>query len=66
MQFRLKSYGYLISIVSVLLLGTVAWKSASEDTAMLVCLILGMVSSVAGMGMRWAQFVLDMREKNKI
>ena len=66
MQFRLKSYGYLISIVSVVLLGSVAWKYASEDRLMLACLVLGIVTSIAGMGMRWAQFVLDQREKGKI
>ena len=65
MQFWLKSLGYLISIVSVVLLGSVAWKSASGDSTMLTCLILGMTSSIVGIGMRWAQFIIDLREKGK-
>lgn len=66
MQFKLKSYGYLISIVSVLLLGAAAWKNASESGLTLTFLILGMLTSITGMGMRWAQFILDQREKGKI
>ena len=52
----LKGAGYVTSIVSVALLGTVAWKSASEDSLMLVLLILGMACSVLGMFLRWMSY----------
>lgn len=65
MPMMLKSVGYLISIFSVLLLGTVAWESVQGDPAMRTCLILGMISSVAGMGLRWASFLQDQKERGK-
>ena len=52
----LKGAGYLTSIVSVGLLGAVAWKSASEDSLMLALLILGMATSVFGMFLRWMSY----------
>ena len=52
----LKGAGYLTSIVSVVLLGAVAWKSASGDRLMLVLLVLGMAASVLGMFLRWMSY----------
>jgi hypothetical protein len=49
----LKGAGYLVSTLSVLLLGMVAWKSASEQPLLLACLIGGMLTSIAGMTLRW-------------
>ena len=49
----MKGFGYLISIVSVLLLGAAAWRGASEDPVLLVCLIAGIATSIAGMGLRY-------------
>ena len=63
MPLFLKSLGYFVSIISVVLLGTVAWKSASEDPTLLACLVGGMITSVLGMGLRWTSFyVKDKRE----
>ena len=62
----LKSLGYLVSIVSVLLLGAVAWGSVEDDPGMRACLILGMLASIAGMGLRWASFFQDQRERGKV
>ena len=62
----LKSLGYFVSIISVVLLGSVAWKSASEDDTLLACLIGGMATSVLGMALRWASFLRDQRKDNKI
>jgi hypothetical protein len=52
---RVKGYGlgYVISTISVLLLGAVAWKTAAEDPWLMAALILGMLLSVVGMVIRW-------------
>lgn len=49
----LKGAGYLVSTLSVLLLGLVAWKSASEQPLLLACLTGGMLTSITGMTLRW-------------
>ena len=61
----LKGFGYLTSTASVALLGVVSWKSASEHPAMMVCLLLGMLLSVAGMMLRWRSHRLDQEKKEK-
>lgn len=61
-----KGLGYLVSTISVLLLGIVAWKSASEQPMLFVCLIGGMISSVAGMTLRWISHRIDQKEKERI
>ncbi len=66
MPLILKSMGYLVSILSVLLLGAVAWESVADDPALRACLILGMLTSMCGMGLRWASFFVDQRERGKI
>ena len=66
MPLILKSLGYLVSILSVLLLGAVAWESVADDPAMRACLILGMLTSMFGMGLRWASFFVDQRERRKV
>ena len=59
----LKGLGYLVSTVSVLLLGILSWKSASEHPLLLACLILGMLSSITGMGLRWLSHRLEQKQK---
>lgn len=66
MPLLLKSMGYLVSILSVLLLGAVAWESVADDAAMRACLILGMLTSISGMGLRWTSFFVDQRERGKV
>src|SRR5688572_28339616 len=61
-----KGGGYLVSSVSVILLGVVTWKSASEQPVLLACLILGMAASIAGMLMRFLSFKLDEKDKKRI
>jgi phosphatidylglycerophosphate synthase len=61
-----KAFGYLISTLSVILLGVVAWKSASEQPLLFACLILGMAASITGMGMRWISHRIDQKEKERI
>ncbi|HEV2817846.1 MAG TPA: hypothetical protein VGW40_11585 [Allosphingosinicella sp.] len=61
-----KGLGYLVSTLSVILLGIVAWKSASEQPLLLACLVLGMAASVVGMGLRWISHRIDEKEKERI
>jgi hypothetical protein len=61
-----KGLGYLISTVSVVLLGIVAWQSASRDRLLLICLIAGMASSVLGMSLRWISHRVEQKEKDRI
>ena len=62
----LKGLGYLTSTISVLLLGIVAWKGASEQPLLLVCLVAGMASSIAGMCLRWISHRIEQKEKDRI
>ena len=55
----LKTAGYLVSTLSVLLLGGVAWITAEGDDALRLLVILGILSSVAGMFMRWLSYQED-------
>ena len=48
-----KGLGYLISIVSVLLLGAIAWPTGSEPAWHKPVLIAGIVTSVLGMAFRY-------------
>ena len=49
----LKALGYAISTFSVVLLGIASFKGASEHAWLIVCLLVGMVASIAGMVLRW-------------
>lgn len=55
----IKAAGYAISTVSVLLLGFVAWRGASSDPVLSLCLIIGMATSIAGMGLRWLSYRVE-------
>jgi len=55
----LKASGYLVSTVSVLLPGAVAWDGAKDDPALCWALIGGMVLSVAGMAIRLTSHLRD-------
>ena len=59
----LKGLGYLVSTLSVILLGIVAWKSASEQPLLFACLVLGMLASVTGMGLRWISHRIEQKQK---
>jgi len=63
---RLKGRGYLTSTASVILLGIPALKSASQSTLMLLCLVVGMAASVAGMSLRWWSHLIEEKEKDRI
>lgn len=55
----IKSSGYIVSTLSVVMLGIVSAKSASEHPLLLLCLIGGMVASVVGMGLRWLSYQME-------
>jgi hypothetical protein len=59
----LKTSGYLISTVSVMLLGFVSWKNASTQPILAACLIGGMLTSLAGMACRWLSYEIEERRK---
>jgi hypothetical protein len=54
-----KGFGYLVSILSVLLLGTAAWKTASQEPLLLLCLVAGMATSIVGMALRYYSYRRD-------
>jgi hypothetical protein len=60
-----KGGGYLISSVSVLLLGLVAWDGAKEHPLLVAALIGGMATSVMGMGMRFLAFLNGQKAKDE-
>ncbi len=66
MIVALKTIGYIVSILSVLLLGMAAWQTAADNDFLRLCLIGGMAASVLGMLLRWISHLQDQREKNKL
>jgi len=52
----IKTTGYLVSTLSVVLLGIVSWKTSSEHAELMLCLVGGMVCSVTGMLLRWISY----------
>ena len=52
-----KTIGYVISSLSVLLLGVAAWDGAKDKPVLMACVIAGMLTSVAGMVFRWISFL---------
>ena len=49
----MRGFGYLISIVSVFMLGIVAMPGPGEPAWHLPVALGGMVASIGGMGLRW-------------
>lgn len=58
----IKTAGYLVSSVSVALLGSAAWPGA-EKAGLEAVLIAGMAASIAGMGMRWWSYEVERRSR---
>jgi hypothetical protein len=59
----LKGQGYLISIVSVFLLGFPALKGAKGDALLIAMVAAGALLSIAGMGLRW---IADRKTQRRI
>ncbi len=60
--FDWKGLGYLISIVSVFFLGAIAWPKEGEPRWYMPALIIGMASSIIGMGCRYKAHLDQQRE----
>jgi hypothetical protein len=54
-----KTTGYLVSTLSVVLLGAVSWKAAQQSPVLMACLLGGILCSVLGMAMRWLSYQID-------
>ncbi|THD38200.1 MAG: hypothetical protein E7773_00100 [Sphingomonas sp.] len=59
----IKTSGYFVSTLSVILLGAVSWKAASEKPLLMFCLIAGMAASAIGMLLRWISYQVQGREE---
>ena len=57
-----KAIGYLISIVSVLFLGAVAWTKENPPGWYYPVLVIGMATSIMGMGCRYLAHLHQKRE----
>ncbi len=62
----MRGLGYFISIVSVFLLGAVAWPKPDEPRWKLLALIAGMAASMIGMGLRWASSRRQLQELHHV
>ena len=57
----LKTLGYLISTLSVLMLGAVSWRATETDAELRLWLVVGMAASIVGMFCRWLSYRLQER-----
>jgi len=57
-----KAIGYLVSIVSVLFLGAVAWAKENPPGWYHPVLVIGMATSIVGMGCRYMAHLRQKRE----
>ena len=55
----LKTLGYFISTLSVILLGLVSWKATETDMTLRLLLLAGMAASILGMFCRWLSYRLQ-------
>jgi hypothetical protein len=55
-----KGFGYLVSTLSVLLLGAVAWPKPDQPSWKVVTLIFGILASILGLCLR---FLSHLKEK---
>jgi len=60
--FDWKAIGYIISIVSVFFLGAIAWPRQGDPHWHLLALIVGMATSVLGMGFRYLAHIQQKKE----
>jgi hypothetical protein len=60
-----KGLGYLISIASVFFLGAIAWPKTDDPWWHMEALIVGMATSIIGMGCRYKAHLDQQREIKK-
>lgn len=61
-----KAIGYITSIVSVFFLGAIAWPKHSDPGWHLPVLIVGMATSVLGMGFRYLAHIHQKKQISKV
>ncbi|MFT6570479.1 MAG: hypothetical protein ACJAWY_002199 [Sphingomonas echinoides] len=61
---RLKTFGYLISTISVALLAIVSWSNAKKSPLLIACLLGGVTTSIIGMFCRWLSYEIEQRRKD--
>jgi hypothetical protein len=57
-----KGLGYIVSIISVFFLGAIAWPKPDDPRWHLPALIVGMATSIIGMGFRYFAHLKMMKE----
>jgi hypothetical protein len=55
----IKTTGYLVSTLSVLLLVIVSWETAKFSPLLTACLAGGVMLSILGMVLRWLSYQID-------
>jgi len=60
-----KGLGYLVSILSVFLLGAIAWPKPQDPRWHLPVLLAGMAASILGMALRYKAHLDQQRELKK-
>ena len=60
-----KGLGYLTSIVSVFFLGAIAWPKPDDPSWHTLALIIGMATSIVGMGFRYKAHLDEQSEIRK-
>jgi len=60
---KIKTIGYGISVISVVLLAIVSWKNAASQPLLAVCLFGGAATSITGMSLRWWSYEIEESEK---
>ena len=60
-----KGLGYLVSILSVFLLGAIAWPKAEDPKWHIAVLIAGMATSILGMAFRYKAHLDQQRDLKK-
>jgi hypothetical protein len=60
-----KGLGYLVSILSVVLLGAIAWPKPEDPKWHAPVLIVGMATSIVGMAFRYKAHLHQQRELKK-
>ncbi len=62
----LQGLGYLISTISVLFLGVVAWPGPGDPEWQILAVIIGMVLSIAGMFTRYVSHRRDRKDIHRV
>lgn len=60
----MKSFGYSISMLSVVLLAVPAWENSRDKPLLFLCLVAGIVISIIGMALRWIAHRREHRERS--